>query len=96
MAKKNKADPLQEIKKLLKNDKLVIGSEETIKNLKRGNVEKVFFTSNCSDIVKQDIQHYAGISDVPVIELEHSNSELGVQCKKPFSISVVSISKGGE
>ncbi|MBI4739387.1 ribosomal L7Ae/L30e/S12e/Gadd45 family protein [Candidatus Woesearchaeota archaeon] len=86
-------DPIAEIKKLLKNDKLVIGKEETVKGLKRSEVEKVFFTQNCDKTVRGDIVYYAQLSSVPVIELATSNTELGQVCKKPYAISVLAVRK---
>ncbi len=83
-----------EIRKLLDTKKLIFGTERVIKQLKLGSIARVFVTSNCPDDVKEDIARYAGISKAAVVQLEISNDELGVVCKKPFSISVVGLLKG--
>ncbi len=88
-----KMDSLEEIKKNLETNQLIIGAEATLKNLKIGKLEKVYVTSNCSADVKEDIEHYTGIAGVEVVGLEQSNEELGVVCKKPFSISVIGLLK---
>ncbi|MFH0868179.1 MAG: ribosomal L7Ae/L30e/S12e/Gadd45 family protein [Candidatus Woesearchaeota archaeon] len=85
-----------EIKKLIKGKKLVIGTERTIKNLKLGRIEKVIISSNCSETVLNDINRYAGLSKTETIKVVYPNTELGTICKKPFSISVLSILKGAE
>lgn len=94
MAKKEVIDTnIAEIKKLLTTDKILIGTDKTKKALKRGQVAKVFLCSNVNQETREDIMYYQGLSDVPVVELKEKNDELGVICKKPFSISVLGILK---
>ncbi|MAE42958.1 50S ribosomal protein L30 [Candidatus Woesearchaeota archaeon] len=85
-----------EIKKLVKTKNLVIGTEKTIKNLKLGKVEKVIVSSNCPERVFNDLSHYSKLSKTETIKVLYPNEELGVICKKPFSISVLSILKGAK
>ncbi len=84
---------IDEIKKALKEDKAVVGTDRVIKNLKLGNVSKVFLTSNVPEEVKSDIGYYSGLSKSEVVGLDIPNDELGTVCKKPFSISVLGILK---
>ncbi|MBI2546080.1 ribosomal L7Ae/L30e/S12e/Gadd45 family protein [Candidatus Woesearchaeota archaeon] len=84
---------LDEIRKLLKTKKLVIGTERTLKGLRAGKVARVFYAANCAAPVKSDIMHFSKLTAVEPVELEVDNRELGVMCKKPFSISVLSIAK---
>jgi len=84
-----------EIKKLIKTKNLVIGTERTIKNLKLNKVDKVIISSNCDESVQNDLNYYANLSKAETINVDYSNEELGVICKKPFSISVLSILNGG-
>ncbi len=82
-----------EIRKLLKSKSFIIGSERTLKNLKLGKVSKVYVSSNCSEKTKDAIEHYSKLSKVKVVKLKYPNDELGILCKKPFSISVLSVMK---
>ncbi|HLC46776.1 MAG TPA: ribosomal L7Ae/L30e/S12e/Gadd45 family protein [Candidatus Nanoarchaeia archaeon] len=82
-----------DIKKFVKDKKAVIGTEQTIKMLKQGRVTEVFLSSNCMKETKETIQRYASLGGVKVTDLEIPNDELGVICKKPFMISVLSVSK---
>lgn len=95
MAKKAKkaAGYVLEIRKLLEAKKIVMGTDEVMKLLKLGKVAKVFVTVNCPDSTKEDIEKYARISKAEVVQLDIPNEELGVVCKKPFSISVAAIVK---
>lgn len=77
----------------LKQDKLVIGTKQTIKALRKIAVSKIFLASNCPQIIEDDINYYAKLVDIPVEKLSIKCDELGTQCKKPFLISVVGIAK---
>jgi|TARA_Y100000310_G_scaffold344724_1_gene459051 large subunit ribosomal protein L30e len=85
-----------EIKKLIQAKNLVIGTERTLRNLKLGKVEKVIVSSNCPEKIFDDINHCAEMSKTEAIKVSYPNEELGVICKKPFSISVLSILKGAK
>jgi len=84
---------IEDIKKKIKEGNVIIGTSRTMKALKLGKAEKVFLTSNCSDDVKEDIEYYGKLSKVKVIKLKQPSTELGVICKKPFSISVLCFKK---
>ena len=84
-------DAISEIKKAIKEKKAVIGTEQTIKSLKLGRLQKVYITANCPKTVREDIEHYTKLSGCATEELKVPNDELGVLCKKPFSISVIGL-----
>ena len=81
---------LEELRKVRKEEKPVFGSELTIKKLKLGKVKKVFLASNCPKTSRDDIEHYAKMSNIEIINLKEPNDELAMVCKKPFAVSVVS------
>lgn len=87
-------EPTSEIKKAIEDKKLVIGTKETIKKLKHGEIMKVFLSANCPESVKDDIHHLCSMAQIPSVDLEFPNTELGIVCKKPFSISLVSVARG--
>ena len=87
---------IDEIKKLLKLDVLVIGSEETLKAIKNNELEKVFLASNAPENLKGDINQYASIANIQVEMLSIPNDELGTICKKPFSITCIGQKKVGQ
>ena len=83
------------IKKNLGSTRLIIGTEQTIKQLQNGKVATVFISSNCPASVREDLLRYAKMADAEVLELEQSNEELGAVCRKPFLISVLCLKKDG-
>ncbi len=80
-----------EFKKLLKTEKVVLGTERTLKLLKSGTATQVFLSSNCPDAVKNDVEYYAKLSAVPVVYLKYPNDELGILCKRSYHVSVLCI-----
>lgn len=86
---------MEEIKKFVKEKKVFIGADQTIKGLKIGKVSKVFLASNCQKEARGDIKRYAKLSNAEVVELDVPNDELGVICKKQFSISIIGVKKEG-
>ncbi|MBW2999621.1 ribosomal L7Ae/L30e/S12e/Gadd45 family protein [Candidatus Woesearchaeota archaeon] len=82
-----------EIKKLMETDRLVKGTKLTLKNLKLGKLEKIFVTSNCPAEVKEDIKHFSDLAKVKVVQLDITNEELGIVCKRPHLISVLGVLK---
>jgi len=85
----NEAD-LKELRtKVLNKDDAVLGTERVMKLLKAKKINKIFLASNCPDSVKEDVHYYAKLAEVPVLELEMNNEELGIFCKKNFFVSVI-------
>lgn len=82
-----------EVRRLMEAGKLEIGTELVLKKLKTGKISKVFLTSNCPEEVKEDIERYAALSKAEVVQLDMPNEELGIVCKKPFSISIAGLVK---
>lgn len=79
---------LKELKKALEENKLVIGSERTLKEMRRSKAKEVFMAKNCPEDIKKQVGHYAKIAKIELTELDKTNEELGVLCKKPFSINL--------
>jgi len=84
---------MNDIKQYLKTDKLILGTQGVLKNLRNAKLEKVFVSSNCPQDVLSDIEKYSGFSKTEIVQLEVPNNELGVICRKPFAVSVIGLLK---
>lgn len=82
-----------EIKKLVGTDKLVLGTDLTIKQLKQGKISKVFVTTNCPKHVQEDLQQYAKLAGAVVESAGVENEELGIICKRQHDVSVIGVKK---
>ena len=58
-------------------------------------IEKVIISGNCPENVIDDLNYYTSINKTKTLKVDYPNTELGVICKKPFSISVLGILKEG-
>ncbi len=87
-------DISKEIRQLLKTERLIFGTEATLKALRMATIGKVFLSSNVPQLVREDILHYTKLQQgITIVEAVQANDELGVLCKKPFSISVIGVKK---
>ncbi len=82
-------EDLTELRKHVSGSKLVLGTAEVLKLLKQGKLAKVFVASNALPAVNDSLDSLK--ADCEVVRLEIPNDELGVLCKKPFSIAVVGV-----
>jgi large subunit ribosomal protein L30e len=80
---------MENLKKLLKEGKVIIGTNQVMKNLKLGRLKEVYLSSNCPKNTVEDIKYYSKLNNVKINELKEDNEQLGIICKKPFSISVL-------
>ena len=83
-----------DIKKMMKTGNVIIGTERAAKILRLGKADKILISSNCPEKVEKDLTYYACLNGTELHKLEYPNDELGVICKKPFSISVLAVVKG--
>ncbi len=74
MVKKQVVDKnIEEIRKLLKTKKLIIGTEKTLKNIRNGKVATVFLSSNCPSAILEDVEHYKKLGGFKVVKLKYQN-----------------------
>ena len=81
---------LPELRRALKEEQLVYGTDNTIKNIKKGKTKTVFLAKNCPENVRNDLKHYNRIQPFTIYELEEPSDELALICKKKFAVSVLS------
>ncbi|AAR39033.1 NEQ179 [Nanoarchaeum equitans Kin4-M] len=84
---------INEIRRHVMEGKAVIGTNKTLKLLKLGQLSAVVLAKNVPDYIKEDIEYYAKLSNIPVIQVDLFNDELGAALKKRFKVSVVGILK---
>ena len=79
---------LDNLKKAIKEKKLVIGTDRTLKLLKTNKAKEVFISKNCPETLRKRIKNYGEINKIKITELDNTNEEIGSLCKKPFSINI--------
>jgi len=82
---------MDELRNAIKENNVVIGSKQTIKQLKLKNIKMVVIASNCPDNIKKDIEYYSKLTGIKAEKFDGTAKQLGVFCGKPFSIAVLAI-----
>src|SRR3989344_504359 len=93
MAKKlkelNTETELTGLKTEVQQGTIIVGGERVLKLLRVKGLKKVYLAQNCPARLRSDVEHHAKLAGVPVVQLEQTNEELGVFCKKNFFVSVL-------
>lgn len=92
MAKtKEVKDEAVELKRLVSEEKAILGSERVIKALQSKKLVKVYLAKNCPAKQKEDILYYGKLSSTPIVELDLTNEEIGIICKRNYLVAVIGI-----
>jgi len=80
----------------VKTGKVAFGADSAIKNAKSGKVKMIVLAANCPQNVREDIEYYCKLSNVPFITFIGSAIDLAAVCGKPFIVSALSIREPGD
>jgi len=75
---------------------VILGSKKSIQNLKLGKGKLVIMAENAPDDVKEDVEYYAKLSNIPIYVYNGSSVELGSVCGKPFTVTTLIIQDPGD
>lgn len=81
----------QEIRKLLEQDKLIIGYNEVRQAVEDQSCSQVLIAANAREDQAEALRDYCAMSDVGCETLEVRNDQVGTTCRKPFSISYLAV-----
>jgi large subunit ribosomal protein L30e len=87
---------INEIRNLVEQGKVTIGTNKTIKMLKLGKISTVILAKNVPSEIEEDINYYSKLANAKVVKLDLFNDELGAALKKRFKVSVLGILKENE
>jgi len=79
----------EELKLRDREGKVVFGADQTLKNIKKGNIKRVVLASNCPKELEEKINYYSKIQGFEVIKSEFDREELGKVLGKAFLVAVV-------
>ena len=89
------AELAKAISMAVRTGKVLLGSKSTIKAAKLGKAKVIVVAENCPADIRADIEYYARLSGVPVIEFKGSSWDLGLVCGKPFMVAALAIRDPG-
>ncbi len=79
---------MNDLREEIKKAKPIYGLDGTLKKLKHGKLKSIYIASNCHE--KAKLLTYAKQFGIETFELKENNLQLGIICKKPYAISVLS------
>jgi large subunit ribosomal protein L30e len=83
----------KEITEAMKEKKLVIGTNNVIKIIKRDDVKCVICSANCTEDVMNDLNYYSKNFGVEIKKFKGNSRQLGEICGKPFNVMLLGIRK---
>ena len=80
----------------VKTGKILLGTNNAIKNAKTRKAKLIIVASNCPQKIREDIEYYCKLSNIPVTIYKGTSIDLGAVCGKPFKVSALTIRKPGD
>jgi large subunit ribosomal protein L30e len=80
----------------VKTGKVSFGANSAIQNAKTGKAKLIILAANCPENIREDIEYYGKLSNVPLAIYKGSSTDLAGVCGKPFMISALSIREPGD
>jgi large subunit ribosomal protein L30e len=81
---------------VVKTGRVSFGANAALQNAKTGKAKMIILAANCPKGIKEQIEYYGKISNVPVIIYKGASMDMAVVCNKPFIISALSIKEKGD
>jgi large subunit ribosomal protein L30e len=81
---------------VVKTGKVSFGANSALQNAKTGKAKMIILASNCPTTLREDIEYYCKLSNLPLITYKGSSMDLASVCGKPFTISALSIREPGD
>jgi large subunit ribosomal protein L30e len=80
----------------VKTGKVSFGANSAVQNAQTGKAKLIILAANCPKEVRDDVERYSKLSNLPVITYKGSSLDLAAACGRPFSISALSIREPGD
>ncbi|HDJ26616.1 MAG TPA: 50S ribosomal protein L30e [Candidatus Bathyarchaeota archaeon] len=89
------AELAKAINMAVRTGKVLLGSKSTIKAAKLGKAKLIIVAENCPAHIRADIEYYARLSGIPVVEFKGTSWDLGQVCGKPFMVAALAVRDPG-
>jgi len=80
----------------VKTGKVSFGANAAMQNAKTGKAKMIILAANCPKGIKEQIEYYCKLSEVPVMTYKGVSMDLAAVCNKLFIISALSIRETGD
>ncbi len=73
-----------------------LGSKVAMREIRMGRAKMAILSSNCPEVVKERVEDYGRLAEIPIFEHQKDSLDLGVLCGKPFPVSAIVINDPGD
>src|SRR3989304_8079786 len=80
----------------VKTGKVSFGTNAAVQSAKNGKAKMIVLASNCPKDIKEDIEYYSKLSNIPILAYKGASMDLAEVCNKPFIISALTIRETGD
>lgn len=80
----------------VKTGRVSFGANTATRYAKTGKAKLIILAANCPKTIREDVEYYCKLSNVPLITYKGSSMDLATICGKSFIISALSIREPGD
>ena len=80
----------------VKTGKVIFGADEAVRSAKTGKALLIVIASNNPPQLREDLEYYGKMSQVPVVTYSGNRIDLGTACGKRFAIATLTVKEVGD
>jgi large subunit ribosomal protein L30e len=80
----------------VKTGKVSFGANSAIQSARTGKAKMIVLASNCPAEIREDVEYYCKLSNIPLLVYKGSSTDLAAVCGKPFLLSALTIREPGD
>ncbi len=80
----------------VKTGKVVFGVKEAKESVKTGKAKLIVLANNTPDRIREDLEHYGMLSQIPIVTYKSDSVDLGITCGRRYTVSTLTIKDPGD
>ncbi len=80
----------------VRTGKVLYGANNAIRSARTGKAKLILVAANCLQKIREDIEYYCRLSNIPMIIYNGTSIDLGVACGKLFMVSTLTVKEPGD
>jgi large subunit ribosomal protein L30e len=85
----------REIQIIVRTGSREYGINRAIKAAKLGRVQLIILANNCPKEKREQIEYYANLANIPIVDYNNNGYELGALCGRGHVVSAISVYEPG-
>ena len=80
----------------VKTGKVIFGANEAMRSAKTGKARLIVVASNSPSQIREDLEYYGKLSQIPVVTYRGNNVDLGMVCGRRFAVATLTVKEPGD